>query len=230
MHPEAVAQPTLIITADDYGYAPGYNRGILEAAGAGAVDAVGAMVGRRACEAAPLLATGTEIGLHLELPGDPVQAQVARFEEIFGRAPAFLDGHRHCHAQPPYATGVAELAAAARLPVRSVSRDHRELLRSRGCATPDRLIGRFAATEPPLPTLLAGDGALPPGVTEWMVHPGYADATSGSAYDAEREQDLELVLSLSGTLGGRAGRATHSALGAGAGAVLHRAGGRRRGR
>lgn len=228
MHPETATRPILIITADDYGYAPGYNRGILEAAEAGAIDAVGAMVGGRACETVPVLETGTEIGLHLELPGDPAEAQVARFEEIFGGAPAFLNGHHHCHAQPPHAIEVAELAAARGLPVRSVSPAHRALLRSRGCATPDRLIGRLDTSEPALPPLLAGDGALPRGVTEWMVHPGYADPASGSAYDAEREHDLRLVLRLSGTLGRRARRATHSALGANAGAVLHRTGGRRR--
>jgi len=37
-----------------------------------------------------------------------------------------------------------------------------------------------------------------PGAVEWMTHPGYADAGSGSAYDYAREEDLELLLSLAG--------------------------------
>ena len=45
----------LIITADDYGYWPSYNEGILAAIEAGAVDAVSAMVEREHCDPRPLL-------------------------------------------------------------------------------------------------------------------------------------------------------------------------------
>lgn len=206
------AEATLIVTADDYGYAPAYNRGILVAVEAGAVDCVGAMVGRPACDPAPLLATGIEIGLHLELPEGRPGDEVGRFERTFGRQPAYLDGHHHCHAREPVAERVAELAAERGIPVRSVSAAHRELLRSRGCATPDRLIGRMDADQPALPALLDGGERLPPGVTEWMVHPGYSDPESGSSYDLAREQDLELVLRLSDALRRRARRAGPSAL------------------
>ncbi len=82
---------------------------------------------------------------------------------------------------------------------------HRALLRSRGCATADRLVGRTDPTAEGLPPLLAGDRALPPGFTEWMVHPGYADPGTGSRYDAEREQDLALVLRPAGQLRRRPG-------------------------
>ena len=40
-------------------------------------------------------------------------------------------------------------------------------------------------------------GSLPPGVTEWMVHPGHADSSAGSGYDQAREEDLDLLLGLS---------------------------------
>ena len=59
----------LVITADDYGYWPSYNRGILDAIGMGAVDCVSAMVEREHCEPEPLLETGVEIGLHIEFEG-----------------------------------------------------------------------------------------------------------------------------------------------------------------
>jgi predicted glycoside hydrolase/deacetylase ChbG (UPF0249 family) len=206
------AEATLIVTADDYGYAAGYNRGILVAVEAGAVDCVGAMVCRPACDPAPLLVAGTEVGLHLELDRDGLQAQLERFERGFGRPPAYMDGHHHCHAREDVAERVAELAAARGIPVRSVSASHRALLRAHGCATPDRLVGRLDPAEPALPPLLAGDGPLPPGVTEWMVHPGYSDPSSGSSYDRAREQDLELVLRLSDSLSRRARRAGPSAL------------------
>lgn len=212
MPAEPATEAMLIITADDFGYAAGYNRGILTAVEAGAVDSVAAMVGRPACDPAPLLASGTEIGLHLELPGEAPLGQVERFERAFGRPPAFLDGHHHCHAREGIAEQVAEIAAQRGIPVRSVSAAHRELLRSHGCATPDRLVGRTDPAQPALPSLLACDRPLPGGVTEWMVHPGYEDRTAGSAYDVAREQDLELVLRLTDSLRARARRATHSAL------------------
>jgi predicted glycoside hydrolase/deacetylase ChbG (UPF0249 family) len=202
------SRPVLIVTADDYGYAPGYNRGILEVAEAGAVDAVSVMVGRRWCEPWPLLESGVEVGLHLELPGERPEAQLDRFQRLFGRPPGFLDGHAHCHARGAAAAEIARLAAARRLPVRSVNPEHRDLLRSLGVATPDRLIGRLRPSEPELPALLAGGGPLPAGVTEWMVHPGYPDARSGSSYDVAREQDLNLLLRV--RLAERAERRAHA--------------------
>jgi chitin disaccharide deacetylase len=200
-------ETVLIITADDYGYARGYNRGILRAADAGAIDAVSAMVGRSWCEPEPLLESGVEIGLHLELPGDDPAVQLERFERLFGRPPAFLDGHNHCHARAEVADAIAALAAERRMPVRSVDAAHRRLLRALGVATPDRLIGRMDPSEPALPSLLAQGSPPPPGVTEWMTHPGYPDPESGSSYDHAREEDLDLVLRVSSTTRGR--RKTH---------------------
>ena len=85
----------LLITADDYGYAPAYDAGILEAATAGAVHAVSVMALREP-DPEPLLATGMRIGLHLEpLADSPLADQWARFEQLFGRPPQHLDGHKH---------------------------------------------------------------------------------------------------------------------------------------
>jgi predicted glycoside hydrolase/deacetylase ChbG (UPF0249 family) len=195
----------LIISADDYGYSPAYDRGILEAAGAGAVDAVSAMVDREGLDPEPLLATGVEIGLHLELAplkgrageGErrdavaELRRQLGRFEELFGRRAAYLDGHHHAHAAPGLAAAIARNAGEHRLPVRSVDARHRRLLRCLGIATPDRLIGRLSEAEPARPPELE---ALPEDVTEWMVHPGYREASGGSSYDAGREEDLRLLL------------------------------------
>jgi hypothetical protein len=58
----------LIITADDYGYSPAYDRGILEAAQGGSVDAVSVMVNPKDLDPEPLLNTGAEVGLHYVLP------------------------------------------------------------------------------------------------------------------------------------------------------------------
>ena len=189
----------LLIVADDYGYAPAYDTGIVEAAAAGAVDAVGAMVLREP-DPGPLLETGVEVGLHLELDRAPLEQQLELFERSFGHPPAYLDGHRHGHAIPgKTALAVARLGAQRRLPVRSVSPRHRRLLRCLGAPTADRLLGRLEESEPAMPAELArwlGAGEAPPGVTEWMVHPGNPDATSGSAYDRGRGEDLALLLEL----------------------------------
>jgi predicted glycoside hydrolase/deacetylase ChbG (UPF0249 family) len=203
----------LIVTADDYGYHPSYDDGILEAAGARAVDAVSAMVTRNGCRPEPLLATGVEIGLHLELPDEDPRAageggeaavtalgeQLGRFEKLFGRSAAYLDGHHHCHAGAEVAEALAREAAERSLPVRSITPAHRRLLRGMGVATPDRLVGRLAEREPAVPQelrLAIDGGELPPGITEWMVHPGHADPESSSDYDLGREEDLDLVLGL----------------------------------
>jgi predicted glycoside hydrolase/deacetylase ChbG (UPF0249 family) len=224
---------TLIITADDYGYSPGYDRGIVEVAGAGAVDSVSVMVTREGLDPEPLLKTGVEVGLHLELPrelseGEPAQArereaaltelgeQIARFASAIGRPPAYLDGHRHCHAHAGLASAIAREAARRSLPMRSVDSAHRRTLRREGVATPDRLVGRYSeepvgALPVELEPAAEGEGELPPGVTEWMTHPGHSDPGSGSGYDRAREEDLDLLLSLSLVPALRRARLTHAA-------------------
>lgn len=221
---------SLIISADDYGYAPGYDRGILEAAATGAIDAVSVMVGRGGGDPWALAGTGVEVGLHLELARLPFReglageagcraatatlgSQLEGFERAFGRPPAFLDGHHHCHATPGLAAVVACAAAERRIAVRSVDERHRNLLRSVGVATPDLLVGRTDEAEPALPAeikdLLLGDEA-PGGVVEWMTHPGHPDPRAGSAYDAGRARDLSLLTELRGQAALRRLRATHA--------------------
>ena len=205
--------PLLIITADDYGYAPGYDRGILDAAGAETVDAVSAFSGPpRSPDPAPLLEAGVEIGLHLEgfprglvggereleLMRAHVAGELKRFERLFHRGPAYIDGHLHGHAGGPQTEAVAEFARERGLPVRSASEEHRRRLRELGVITQDHLIGRLLESEPALPPDLDEGGELAEGVTEWLVHPGHADPASGSSYDAGREEDLRLLLALGG--------------------------------
>src|SRR5262245_47245189 len=59
----------LVISADDYGYWPSYNEGILAAVEAGAIDSVSVMTERKYCDPAPLLELGVEVGLHIEFEG-----------------------------------------------------------------------------------------------------------------------------------------------------------------
>jgi chitin disaccharide deacetylase len=223
----------LIITADDYGYGPRYDEGIVEAAAAGAIDAVSGMVTRGSFDPEPLLETGVEIGLHLELPREltearrptraqrgsalaELRAQIEAFEAAFGRPAAYLDGHHHCHARPGLAAGMAREARRHGLPVRSIDARHRRILRRYGVATPDRLIGRYSeepegALPAELQPVVEGERRLPPGITEWMVHPGHPDPNSGSGYDQARQEDLDLLLSLCLLPALRRARLTHAA-------------------
>jgi predicted glycoside hydrolase/deacetylase ChbG (UPF0249 family) len=197
---------SIIITADDLGYHPRYDEGIARAAGEGLIDAAGAMVGRPGFDPELAAGLGVELGLHLELDGSnaspragaseraaaarAIDRQLDRFGALLGDAPAYLDGHHHCHAREGLGSVVADAAAAVGCAVRSVGPRHRRLLRCRGIPTPDRLIGRGSELEPALPPELTGTGPGE-GVTEWMVHPGLRGG--GSSYDAGREQDLELL-------------------------------------
>jgi predicted glycoside hydrolase/deacetylase ChbG (UPF0249 family) len=222
--PETPSRRTLVITADDYGYWPSYNEGILAAVEAGAVDSVSAMTERHHCDPDPLLETGVEVGLHIEFEGrwgprsagparTALRVQVDRFVDLFHRWPAYLDGHHHCHARPELATPVMQAAQQMGVPVRSVSRDHRQWLSERGIPTPDLLIGRMTSSDPVEPAELR---ELPRGVTEWAVHPGYPDQGSGSSYDLARREDLDLVMRahvrarFDEPIWGDAARATHA--------------------
>jgi len=214
----------LVITADDYGYWPSYNEGILAAVEAGAVDAVSVMTEREHCDPRPLIETGVEVGLHIEFEGrhgarsgaparSSLRVQLDRFTDLFHHWPAFLNGHHHCHARPELATPVLQIAGQIGIPVRSVNRDHRQWLSERRIRTPDLLIGRTTTSEPLEPRELRD---LPAGVTEWVVHPGYPDAESGSSYDMARREDLDTVTRaqlrarFDEPIWGDAGRATHA--------------------
>jgi predicted glycoside hydrolase/deacetylase ChbG (UPF0249 family) len=191
--------PNLIITADDFGYRPSYDAGILEAVAAGAVDAVSVMVGQVGEVPEALRDSGAALGVHLQAMAEDglrrgdVESQLGLFRELVGREPDYVDGHHHCHAVGEVAAVVAEIAATGGLPVRSVDEGHRRLLRAAGVRTPDLLIGRYEEGQPVLPAELE---SLPGGWTEWMVHPGHPAGDRESDYDAGREEDLRALLTL----------------------------------
>ena len=179
----------LIITADDYGLSERYDEGILEAARAGAIDAVSAFATRTATGPEALLATGIEVGLHLDL-GSGAEAgrasmaerrqaaaaiaeQLEAFASMFGRPPAYLDGHHHGHARDGLGVLVSEIAVAHDLPVRSVSPRHTAAaaLPRRGDAGP---AGRQArGAQPALPAELSppGSGGCPRSMRRRMDGP-----------------------------------------------------------
>lgn len=210
LHALSPAPASLLIVADDYGYSERCNDGILDAARAGAIDAASAMINRPDCVAVPLLETGIQIGLHIE-EGGPAK-ELGSFRALFGRDPGHLDGHHHCHAGGSLEREVTEVARLLGIRVRAVDEAHRMRLQRAGVRCAERLIGRIHEDEPVLPAEIASldqagggqGGGLQPGLTEWMVHPGYADSKLGSSYDAAREEDLAELLRLAaaGSLAG----------------------------
>jgi predicted glycoside hydrolase/deacetylase ChbG (UPF0249 family) len=191
----------LIVNADDLGYDPEIDRGLLEAHARGLVTAASAMVdtpfSERALREAP---ASLDLGLHVALPdgatGERAQEEIARqlerFVRLRGARPTHLDSHRHAHASAP-ALEEAFAAAARReeLPLRAVDAAMRERLRSLGVRTPDAFLGdaaRFPCWT--REALLAALGALPPGVVELMCHPGHAPSHARTRFGREREVEL----------------------------------------
>lgn len=121
-----------------------------------------------------------------------LRAQLARFEELFGRAPTHIDAHRHLHRWPRVHDAVVAVARERALPVRGSDAAHVDSLRAAGIRCPDRCILDFyGADGTTLPALLAILRRLPEGVSELMCHPGYVDdALADSSYNVERETEL----------------------------------------
>jgi predicted glycoside hydrolase/deacetylase ChbG (UPF0249 family) len=121
-----------------------------------------------------------------------VEAQLARFEKMFKRAPTHLDSHHHVGLHPPVRDAVLAIARERRLPVRSQDRTARTRARSAGLKTPDHFFGESgpdaywsgARTSAHL-------RSLPAGVSEFMTHPGWFDADLAySRYGRQREVEM----------------------------------------
>ncbi|MBA3748281.1 MAG: ChbG/HpnK family deacetylase [Solirubrobacterales bacterium] len=195
---------TVIFNADDFGVAPGINRGIVHCHESGVLTSTSLMVHGRAAEQAaqlarrhPLLA----VGLHWDLDGKRAAAvdfddgeavraelerQLALAERLLGHPPTHLDSHHHVHLHHEIAAAAREIAERTALPLRGSSEV--------------RYIGGFYAQWEPgvddlehvsvaaLTSILATE--LGDGWTEIGCHPGFVDADFHSAYREPREAEL----------------------------------------
>lgn len=109
-------RPAVVVCADDFGITEATSATICELLATGAVNATTCLVDgpgwRAGAERLRELADqrpAVAVGLHLELPSSWVSSTVAlaafdqqwrAFEASFGRAPDFVDGHRHVHLFP----------------------------------------------------------------------------------------------------------------------------------
>lgn len=123
------------------------------------------------------------------------EAQIGAFARRFGRGPTHLDSHHHVHCQSRVMEAVVDVAADARLPLRSPDAGFREGLRRRGVLTPDHFLGGDdPAPYWTLERLLHQLASLPLGLTELMCHPGYFDETLAySRYGPPREAELRAL-------------------------------------
>jgi predicted glycoside hydrolase/deacetylase ChbG (UPF0249 family) len=195
----------LVVNADDLGYDPEIDRGILEAHARGLVTSATAMVDTPFSADAVRAAPATlGVGLHAVL--DPALSraeaeaallrQLERFELLRGAAPDHLDSHKHAHAAPAVLEAFAAVAAPRALAVRALDAAMRAFLRERGVATTDHFLGD-AALRPAwtVESLTAALRTLPEGTTELMAHPGFAPSHARTSFGREREVELAALVS-----------------------------------
>jgi predicted glycoside hydrolase/deacetylase ChbG (UPF0249 family) len=123
------------------------------------------------------------------------RAQVDAFVRGFGRLPWHLDTHHHVHQHPVVLDVLLDLAAALRLPVRSIDVPMRAIMMARGLGSPAHFLGD-AGDEPywTVTRLLSTIPTLSPGVTELMCHPGYFDDTIAySRYGRQRDVERQAL-------------------------------------
>jgi chitin disaccharide deacetylase len=194
----------VIVNADDFGFAPGVNRGIVEAHENGIVTSASVMVNRPAAREAAVLARDHPelgVGLHVDLrrlraparilealARRQLRAQLAKFRTLLGRDPTHIDSHHHVHRTELFRPLFTELADELGVPLRHFSPDVRfcgEFYGHDGRGQPDEAAIQVDA----LVELL---GTVGPGATELGTHPGYTDGLR-DWYRAERVQEVRTL-------------------------------------
>ena len=191
---------TALVVADDLGYDPAIDEGILEAHARGVVTAASALVEGPFAAAALAAAPRTlAIGLHLALPpgtaeeaaGQEITRQLLCFEAIRGAPPTHVDGHKHVHAEPPVLAALLRIAGPRRLRVRALDAPMRDRIRASGARASDHFLGDAGLRPCWTPARLAAAAAsIPEGTTEIMMHPGRPPARVRTGFGAEREIEL----------------------------------------
>jgi len=190
----------VLVVADDLGYDPAIDVGILEAHVRGVVTATSAMVDGALARSALAAAPSTlAVGLHLSIrsgageeeAGREIGRQLRLFEAIRGRPPSHVDGHRHVHAEPPVLAALLRIAGPLGLRVRALDAAMRDLVRSAGARACDHFLGDAGLRPCWTPErLLATVEGLPPGSTEIMIHPGLRPTHVRTTFGVEREVEL----------------------------------------
>jgi len=199
-----VPRALVLVNADDLGYDPAIDRGILEAHARGLVTAATAMVDTPFAARALAEAPATlDLGLHAVVRAEATPAEVReelarqleRFRALRGGPPTHLDSHRHHHALAALLPAFVDAARREGLPLRVLDPAMRDAVRAQGVATPDHFLGD-AALRPcwTLERLVAALERLPVGTVEVMCHPGHAPTHARTSFGLEREVELAALL------------------------------------
>ena len=121
-----------------------------------------------------------------------VDAQIERFLSLVGQPPTHLDSHHHVALYAPVREAFLRAAGRLGVPVRSEDERARAEARALRLPTPDHFFGGSGpAAYWSLARTLTHLATLPPGVSEFMTHPGFFDeALSFSRYGRQRETEM----------------------------------------
>jgi chitin disaccharide deacetylase len=139
------------------------------------------------------------------LPVRPIQeefeAQILKFFKVFKHLPAHLDTHHHIHVFPNVYKAVLALAEKHKIPFRRVNQCTKllchNLSRRKIFLTQDLYMDMTPKDHWTEKKLIRYLKHLRPGITEIMVHPGYADKKlkAISGFCKEREYERKALLS-----------------------------------
>ena len=202
----------LIVNADDIGYSPGVNRGIMQAHEQGIVTSTSLMVRGLAvesaaeyCRAHPRLSVGLHIDLgewiyrngewlplYSVVPLDDVQrvqAEIERqldlFRTLLLREPSHIDSHQHVHRSGAAQSAALKVAKELRIPLR-----HHGSVRYCGHFYGQPMPGESHKDSVSAEALVQIIRTLDAGITELACHPGIGqDHTSD--YSQERNWETE---------------------------------------
>lgn len=194
----------LIVNADDFGYAPGINRGIIDAHERGIVTSTTMIVNGRAVDEAVALSRShpeLSVGLHVNFTNegerlvefdDPricraeLRRQFQLFRDLMGRLPTHIDSHQHVHRAPGRRPFFQELASEFNLPLR----DERPVtFKGAFYAQWEHGVSDPSKVSLEAITRLVHEEVLE-GVSELSCHPGYVDSDFECVYLADRELEV----------------------------------------
>ncbi|HEX7963333.1 MAG TPA: ChbG/HpnK family deacetylase [Candidatus Saccharimonadales bacterium] len=184
----------LIVNADDFGYSPGVNKGIIEGHTNGIVTSTSVMVDAVAAHEAKELTKfpNLSIGLHFDAKeGNDVQAelerQIAQFTAIVGWQPDHLDSHKKHTTTQGIKEALEAYAQKLHIPVRDFG--YAKFI--------DIFFGFNANGDVSVSQLKKAIDQATDEYNEIMCHVGYADdyLRGHSSYSGPREEELQSICS-----------------------------------
>jgi len=182
----------LIVNADDFGYSPSVNKGIIEAHTKGIVTSTSVMVDAIAAHEAASLTKykNLSIGLHFEVKSfdnleRELERQVAKFVSIVGRQPDHIDTHKIYTSNEGFNPILPQYAKQHNIPMRELS----------GIKFIDSFFGLHSNGDVSVERLKAAIDEATDEYNELMCHVGYANdyLREKSSYSDKREEELASI-------------------------------------